>query len=111
MRLEVFAIYDRKLMVYEPPFCAHNGGHAARMMVDLRDSGRHTMSRHPGDFEVWLIGYYDDACARFVSHGPELVFKIGELSNELEASVGDSDGGSEVSGVSEPRGSDAAESE
>lgn len=61
MITNAYAIYDRKGLIYHPPFWAATDGLAVRMLQDTVNDPNTTLSRHPGDYVLYRVGAYDDA--------------------------------------------------
>lgn len=69
MKLVIVAIKDRAIDAFGTPFfVAHLGG-ALRSFsdeVNRRDpEGKNQLAAHPEDFDLYEIGVYDDASAKF----------------------------------------------
>lgn len=60
MILVAYSIFDRKALQYHPPFFASADGSAVRSLQDLVNDLNTTIGRHPNDFVLFRIGYYDD---------------------------------------------------
>lgn len=56
-----YTIYDRKALIYSPPFFAVADGAAVRMFQDLVGDTGTQVGRHPGDFVLFRAGQYDDS--------------------------------------------------
>lgn len=56
-----FTIYDRKALIYSPPFFAVADGIAVRMFQDLVGDTGTQVGRHPADFVLYRCGAYDDS--------------------------------------------------
>jgi len=66
-KLCVFTVRDRAADVYGAPFFMPTPGMAIRGFSDLinaKDS-KDLASQHPQDFDLYHLGYYDDATASF----------------------------------------------
>jgi len=61
MLLQAFSIYDRKALVYHPPFFAATQPAAIRMLSDLVQDANTSVGRHPGDYVLYLVGSYSDS--------------------------------------------------
>lgn len=57
---EVYAVYDLKVLNYSQPTFHINRGEAIRMFSDAVNDENTYLHRHPGDYELVLIGQYDD---------------------------------------------------
>lgn len=56
-----FTIYDRKSLIYSPPFFAVADGVAVRIFGDLVVDQNTQVGRHPADFVLYRCGGYDDS--------------------------------------------------
>lgn len=61
MLLNAYSIYDNKALVYAPPFYAQNDATAKRIVSDAATDPNSSLSRHPSDYSVFLVGNYNDA--------------------------------------------------
>lgn len=61
MLLQAFSIYDRKALVYHPPFFAPTVPAAIRVLADLVQDTNTSVGRHPGDYVMYLVGNYSDS--------------------------------------------------
>lgn len=61
MLLQAYSIYDRKALLYHPPFFASTDPAAVRMLSDLVNDPNSTVGRHPGDYVLYGVGTYSDA--------------------------------------------------
>lgn len=68
MRMLVFSVYDTKSECYMPPFYLTTVGQAVRAFVDCVNDPKHQFSRHPADYTLFELGYFDDALAKFELH-------------------------------------------
>lgn len=57
---KAYTIYDRKALIYSPPFFAVADGAAVRMFQDLAGDTGTQVGRHPADFVLYRCGGYDD---------------------------------------------------
>lgn len=57
---KIFSIYDKKAEAYMPPFMMQTKGQAMRSFVDLVKDPQSSVNKHPGDFELYEIGEFDD---------------------------------------------------
>lgn len=55
-----YTIYDRKALVYAPPFFAATDGLALRMFGDAVNDPQTSLFRHPGDYVLYRCGAWDD---------------------------------------------------
>lgn len=73
MKQFMVAVYDRALGAFNRPFCAPSEGIAIRSFQDEvnRDGG--DMNKHPGDFELHCLGYWDDVSGEFLNDKRQLI--------------------------------------
>lgn len=82
MNLQIFAIRDRQLNAYMQPFFAPSAGAAIRSFRDLVNEAGHQLNKHPEDYELWHLGAWDDANAKFQQ---EEIIQIALAVNLIEA--------------------------
>lgn len=61
MLLNVYTLYDVKSETYGLPYFAVNDAIAMRTCYDGCLMADSTVSRHPEDFTIYRLGYYDDS--------------------------------------------------
>lgn len=67
MKLNLFSMRDRASDVFGTPFFLHSTGAAIRAFGDLVNDPKKEdlVSKHPGDFDLYILGTWDDAQATF----------------------------------------------
>lgn len=65
MQHEVFTVYDQKAEAYLPPFYFTTIGQALRAFADTVNDPTHAFFKHPEDYTLFHLGYYDDGNAKF----------------------------------------------
>lgn len=60
MIYRVYSIYDRKALIYYPPFFAATNGQAVRTFTDTANDQNSSIARHPNDYVLFCIGDYND---------------------------------------------------
>lgn len=60
MILKVFAVYDSKALLYDRPFFVNTVGSAVRAFSDAVQDKNAVFAKHPGDYQLYEIGNYDD---------------------------------------------------
>lgn len=65
MLLRAYTLHDSKALTYSPPFFQHNDALAIRMLTDLVADTNTAPGRHPGDFRMYCVGFYDDLTGIF----------------------------------------------
>ena len=61
MTLKMFSILDTKSDTFLSPFFFSTAGQATRAFKDLVNDPNTTISRHPGDYRLFIIGLFDDS--------------------------------------------------
>ncbi len=61
MILKMFCIYDRQTEIYHPPLYAHSVGHIIRVVGDIFKNPESPFHAHPGDYDLFEVGNYDDS--------------------------------------------------
>jgi len=84
MRYKIFSVRDRAIDAYGQPFYATSVGGAVRSFSDEvnRPAENNQLAKHPEDFDLFLLGEYDDSTGEFdttrpaqVAVGKDLVIK------------------------------------
>lgn len=57
---KLFSIYDKKGQVYSNPSFFPNKSVALRALGELVNDGQSSVSKYPNDFNVWVVGEWDD---------------------------------------------------
>lgn len=60
MKVSVFSILDVKSGVFSQPFCMQARGAAVRAFADLVADKSTSISKHPADYRLHLLGEFDD---------------------------------------------------
>jgi len=68
MKIKMYSVFDRKAKIYNTPVFLHNTGVACRAFGELANNPDHQYGKHPGDYELWEIGIYDDSAALVEPH-------------------------------------------
>lgn len=79
MIIKAFSIFDIKTGAYALPFFMHHVGEAVRACMDAARDPNTNLNRHPGDFELREVGFFDTERGYFgtmdaISHGVILGF-------------------------------------
>lgn len=64
MKTLAFSVYDRAAMAYSPPFYQQTRGLAERVFAGLCTDPDTTVSKNPGDFELYEVGSFDTDTGR-----------------------------------------------
>lgn len=57
--MKLYAVYDKKAMFFDSPFCVENDVQAARAFDQAVNDPRSTFSKYPADFALYYLGEYD----------------------------------------------------
>ena len=68
-----FTVFDQKAGVYHPPFFQLTAGMAQRTFTDCVNDRSHQFGKHPQDYTLFAIGYFDDNKGHFEATPPETV--------------------------------------
>lgn len=67
MILQIFSVFDVKSDLYGVPFFMPSRGQAIRAFSDLAVDPQAVVSRYPDDFQLRVIGSFNDATGEVVS--------------------------------------------
>jgi len=71
MTHKMFVIYDVKANAYMQPWFLTQEGMALRAFSDCVNDADHNFGRHPEDYTLFNIGYFDDNTAEIHSQAPK----------------------------------------
>lgn len=77
--LKAVCVKDVKLGVFNPPMFVNHIGQAERWFLDVcagRVTGLEVIAQHPEDFQLWLVGEFDDESAMLMSSA-HLLLQVG----------------------------------
>lgn len=86
MKLKVFSVFDSAARAFLPPFFMPESGQAHRAFVDGVNSNDHPWGKHPEDYALYHIGFFDDDTAKLESITATCVVTAGAV---IERSIGD----------------------
>lgn len=84
MIMWMYAVYDRKALCYSTPFCAQNDAVAQRVVIGLMEDPVSLVGRHPADYQLVLVGEYNDDVGEVSRHAHRVVCDVGVLAAEAE---------------------------
>ena len=64
---KVYAVYDDKVGAYMQPFSMESRGQAVRAFSDSVNDPKSIWYRHPGDFQLYELGEFDEKSGEFVN--------------------------------------------
>lgn len=82
MKLVVCSVRDSAVNAFMPPFFSRHLGEAMRSFGDLVRDPQSNVSRHPVDFQLYLLGEYDDTTGLITSQEPQRLAGATEFLEE-----------------------------
>lgn len=79
MLLNAYSIFDNKALQYHAPFFVSTDGAAVRAFSDLANDLNSNIGRHPSDYSLFNVGFYDDQNGQFTANLP-LVHVVDAIS-------------------------------
>lgn len=75
MRYKVLSVRDRAIDAYGQPFFTSSVGGAIRSFADEinRAGDNNPLNRHPEDYDLYLLGEFDDSLGEFSCERPSQV--------------------------------------
>lgn len=61
MKMVLVAVRDAKASVFSQPMFFQSLGQALRSFGDAVNDDKSEFAKHPEDYSLWHLGYYDDA--------------------------------------------------
>lgn len=71
--MHLYTVCDTKAGIFEKPFCERNDETARRAFQMAVEAGDSILSKAPGDFSVYLVGYFDDESGEIAPIAPRVV--------------------------------------
>ncbi len=71
MKMSVFSVLDAKTRAFMMPFYSHTIASALRTFSDATKDPASLMHQHPSDFQLWLIGEFDDQTGEITPQIPQ----------------------------------------
>ena len=84
MKTLAFAIFDKKVASYGPPFFTRHEGEASRMVRSALMDRQSSLAQFPTDFALYKIGAYDDQGGILVGHNPEFLLEVASLVEKAD---------------------------
>lgn len=80
IQMKIFALNDSKLGEFGQPFFFQASGQAVRFLQDLVRDNKTSISQHPEDFRLYLLGTYHPNTGLFESlTAPEYLAKASDF--------------------------------
>lgn len=88
MITRLYAIYDRKAVVYHQPFYAITDAVAVRTVSDVVADPNAPFGRHPNDYVVYMVGTYDDQNGVVTPQNPlKHVIDCGAIAQAIQSEI------------------------
>lgn len=71
--MKIYAIHDRAIEAYGQPFFVKSQGQALRSFRDECENRESQFNKHPADYDLYLIGDYNDETGIITPQQPERV--------------------------------------
>lgn len=83
MKLQIFALYDKKALAYVDVFHFPQIGQAIRQVEDLLKT-QHPLSKHPADYDLYKLGDFDDVSGEICpTDNPQFIQTALSLTNPI----------------------------
>lgn len=80
MKLQLIAVKDTAAQAFMQPTFVHAVGIAVREFGDIVNNAEHPFSKHPGDYELYTLGEFDDSDGSFaLPKAPQLLSRGADL--------------------------------
>lgn len=81
MILFVVSVKDRAADVFNRPFFVPHRNVAIRDFTDEvnRVAGDNQLNKHPDDFDLYLLGEFDDSSGSFVNNDPQVLVRAKDV--------------------------------
>lgn len=99
MELIICAVRDLKAECFSNPFYQTTTGAAIRSFQDEvnRNHPENVVFNHPEDFQLFVLGKFDNVSGEFKSEIPKLLMSAKELKTIIDRKISKSIGGENVS--------------
>lgn len=77
--MNLYAIRDIKADAFAAPFLMPNDHVAMRAVAETASLPDNSLAKHPGDYQLWFLGSYDEPTGQIVST-PTLVSNVSSLT-------------------------------
>lgn len=85
MITRLYSMYDRRMREYGQIATAKNDESITRGISDSIRGSNSVVEKHPGDFDVYIVGEFNDETGEVVRLVPRLVCNVGEYLREVDA--------------------------
>jgi hypothetical protein len=88
-KLKMYVVHDSKAGLYNKPFYEVNNAVAMRGFEDAVRSGETNLSRYPQDYDLYLVGEFNEDTAEIKAVVPQHLCGARDYVAEKQASVQD----------------------
>ena len=82
MKFGIYSVRDTATGTYNAPFIAQTNAQAMRQFGDLAQEQNTNVNKHPDDFELFLVGTWDDDTSLLDNHEPQKLAIARDYNNE-----------------------------
>ena len=76
MKYILIAVRDRAVDAFQPINCVRAEGEAIRGFQDaVNDPNNRQLNQHPEDFDLYVVGYFDDQTGTLLAITPERIMR------------------------------------
>ncbi|QCQ84648.1 nonstructural protein [Blackfly microvirus SF02] len=79
-KLLLCTVFDTKVGSYAPTFCCKSRGEAIRSFEDAVRDPKMPFAAHPGDYQLFAVGEFDDNLGVLVAFKPDRLIGADEFS-------------------------------
>lgn len=72
-KIQIFAVFDKKAVVYMSPFYFLQKGQAIRAFEDSVNDPQSAFYKHPEDYSLFELGTFDDTSGIITSRNPNFI--------------------------------------
>lgn len=89
MKMVIVSVFDAKMEAFGRPFFVPTEGAAMRSFLDEvnRIADDNPMAKHPDDYQLFHLGYFDDADGKFSNVTPPKLLVQGAAVKEVSSKV------------------------
>lgn len=74
-----FSIFDSKTNYFQPPFFSPTTASGVRLFQNLVNDATSLASKFPADFNLMLVGMFDDTTGVFTPQAPEILCNAAQM--------------------------------
>lgn len=81
--LKVYTVYDKAVGSFMPPFYCKADGEAIRSFMDAVNQSDSPFFKHPGDFELYALGDFDQGSGLYECGSPRRIISASEVAAKV----------------------------